>query len=232
MGWGSLEYGPPPGFTGGQVRGGRWKPLHYFYRAALMRDVFATCGALSTSQNGTSACYVSNHQAGLPFKGTVTLTGYDHFAKGASVTLIERPVQLVEGPGALSWFTAQLPAGNGTSIVATVHDDTGAVMSEHMVQLVKPQEMRVPEAKLTFKVADAANADGTIDVSVTSDQVALWVTLTTLAQGRFSDNVFLLPATTRVVQFIPFSPSTAASDLALLKSSLRIEDFSMYRPLA
>ena len=44
VGWGSLEYGPPPGFTPGQVRGGRWKPLHYFYKNALMTDVMATSG--------------------------------------------------------------------------------------------------------------------------------------------------------------------------------------------
>ena len=53
---GSLEYGPPPGFTAGQVRGGRWKPLHYFYKNSLMKDVMATCGDLARSKNGTSAC--------------------------------------------------------------------------------------------------------------------------------------------------------------------------------
>ena len=80
----------------------------------------------------------------------------------------------------------------------------------------------------------AANADGTIDIAVSSDKVALWVTLTTLAQGRFSDNAFLLPATTKTIQFVPNSPSpstSAAEDMRVLKESLRIEDFSMYRPL-
>ena len=105
-------------------------------------------------------------------------------------------------------------------------------MSEHMVQLAKPMDMRVPAAKVSFKVAPKANADGTIDIAVTSDKVALWVTLTTLAQGRFSDNAFFLPAATKTVQFVPFSPSTAADDLAVLQASLRVEDFSMYRPLA
>ena len=59
-------------------------------------------------------------------------------------------------------------------------------MSEHMVQLSKPMDMRVPITKLAFKVAAAANQDGSIDIAVTSDKVALWVVLTTLAQGRFS----------------------------------------------
>ena len=80
-------------------------------------------------------------------------------------------------------------------------------------------------------IADTANKDGTINIAVSSDKVALWVTLTTLAQGRFSDNVFFLPATTKTVQFIPFSSSTAADDHRSLTASLRVEDFSMYRPL-
>ena len=112
-----------------------------------------------------------------------------------------------------------------------MHDETGAVVSEHMVQLVTPEHIRVPAAKVSFKVAPKANADGTIDIAVTSDKVALWVTLTTLAQGRFSDNAFFLPAATKTVQFVPFSPSTAPFDLAVLQASLRVEDFSMYRPL-
>jgi hypothetical protein len=57
------------------------------------------------------------------------------------------------------------------------------------------------------------------------------VTLTTLAQGRFSNNAFFLPATTKTIQFLPFSPATASDDLQVLQASLRIEDFSMYRPL-
>ena len=236
VGWGSLEYGPPPGFTAGQVRGGRWKPLHYFYKSSLMKDVMATCGEHARSRNGTSACYVSNHGAGIPFTGTVPLTAYDHFGSGKAVgggkvVVASKPVVMAAGPGALEWFNAELPPGNTSSIISTVHDSEGKLMSEHMVQLVKPVDMRVPVTKLAFRIAPTTNTDGTIDITVSSDKVALWVTLTTLAQGRFSDNAFFLPATTKTVQFIPFSPSTAADDLHVLKASLRIEDFSMYRPL-
>lgn len=196
-----------------------------------MTDVMATCGDLSRSQNGTSACYVSNHGAGVTFEGTVTLTAYDHFGTGAGVVVMQKPLAMAAGPGALEWFNADLPPGNTTSIISTVRNAHGAVVSEHMVQLVKPMDMRVPAAKLSFTIADAANTDGTIDIAVSSDRVAVWVTLTTLAQGRFSDNAFFLPATKKTIQFIPFSPSTAADDHHVLQASLRIEDFSMYRPL-
>ena len=49
-GWGSLEYGTP---GAGQVVGGRWKPLHYWFRSYLYADVMATC-------DGEGLCFVRN----------------------------------------------------------------------------------------------------------------------------------------------------------------------------
>ena len=220
--------------------GGRWKPLHYFYKAALMTDVMATCGATAGPHGHATApdqnqCYLSNHRASRPFNGTVTLTEYDHFGNGTAKVVLHQQMALPEGPGAIEWFgpSEGLPAGNDSALISTVRDEAGAIVSEHMVQLVTPEHIRVPVAKLSFKVADKANADGTIDITVSSGKVvALWVTLTSTAQGRFSDNAFFLPAATKTVQFIPFSRSTSAEDLDTLKASLRVEDFSMYRSLA
>merc|ERR1712151_385605 len=48
-GWGSIEYGNP--HFPGQVIGGRWKPLQYWYRKSLFTDIVSTCG-----QDGW--CYV------------------------------------------------------------------------------------------------------------------------------------------------------------------------------
>ena len=112
-------------------------------------------------------------------------------------------------------------------------DETGVVVSEHMLQLVTPEHLCVQAAALSFRIADAANADGTIDIAVTSDKVALWVTLTSLAQGRFSDNAFFLPATSKTVRFVPFSSnaSAVADNMAALITSLRVEDYSMYRSM-
>ena len=80
VGWGSLEYGPAPAekaSSPGQLQGGRWKPLHYFYKQSLMTDVMATCGA-SANVHGhpeppnENQCFISNHRASRPFNGTVT----------------------------------------------------------------------------------------------------------------------------------------------------------------
>jgi hypothetical protein len=62
-------------------------------------------------------------------------------------------------------------------------------------------------------------------VSVTTDNAALYVTLTTLAQGRFSDNAFLLLAgETKTLEFVPF----VGFDLDQLRSTLRVEHVASY----
>eukprot|EP00039_Didymoeca_costata_P021562 m.2498 g.2498 ORF g.2498 m.2498 type:complete len:975 (-) comp2531_c0_seq1:113-3037(-) len=233
VGWGSLEYGPPPGFTSGQVRGGRWKPLHYFYKQSLMTDVMATCGAPAKQRGqkivpNITQCFVSNHRPSRMFNGTVTLTSYEHFGDGTGKVIFEKQMSLAEGPGPVEWFNVSTINGNKTATISTVKDEEGNVISEHMIQLVRPNSICVPAANVSFKIADKPNADGTVDITVVSDKVALWVTLTTYAQGRFSDNAFFLPATTKTIQYIPMS--SAVNDFDVLKQSLRIEDFSMYRP--
>ena len=160
VGWGSLEYGPAPGegSSPGQLQGGRWKPLHYFYKQSLMTDVMATCGVSANIHGRPQAadenqCFISNHRASRPFNGTVTLTSYSHFGDGTAKIFLHKDVALPEGPGAIEWFGPPqgiaLPLGNESSLIATVHDEGGAVVSEHMVQLVTPEHIRVPLAKLS-----------------------------------------------------------------------------------
>lgn len=59
---------------------------------------------------------------------------------------------------------------------------------------------------------DFANA-GTVPITLLSTHTALYVTLTTLAQGRFSDNAFI---------------AWGELDRALLRKSLRVESLSDY----
>jgi beta-mannosidase len=60
---------------------------------------------------------------------------------------------------------------------------------------------------------------------VTSDAVAPFVTLTSLAQGRFSDNAFLaLPGTT-TIRYVPFVTPT---DIDVLATTTRIEHMATY----
>jgi hypothetical protein len=51
------------GYTPGQVQGGRWKPLQYFYERYLFRDVLVAC-----SSDGR--CLVKNDNALAPVAAT------------------------------------------------------------------------------------------------------------------------------------------------------------------
>ena len=100
----------------------------------------------------------------------------------------------------------------------------GEVVNDNWMPMVEPKNMALPKASVGFAVADTANPDGSVDVTVTSDKFALYVTLTTLAQGRFSDNAFCMVGGSLKVQFIPVQ----GFELAELKSSLRVEHAAAY----
>jgi hypothetical protein len=114
------------------------------------------------------------------------------------------------------------------------------VVSRNVLPFQPPKSMRVPAASVTVEVGvPGAAHNGNVPITVSSNATALYVTLTTLAAGRFSNNVFLLGTPTEqqsgngvamaagvpftaVVSFEPwgfFGPA----QLALLKSSLRVD---------
>lgn len=94
IGWGSLEYGSQ-GFTPGQVSGGRWKPMHYFYKSSLMQDVMATCG-LKYHGHDEWVCYIKNDGV-KAFAGKVTLLGYSLLGDGTPTTVLEQDVNMQPG---------------------------------------------------------------------------------------------------------------------------------------
>ena len=131
------------------MQGGRWKPLHYFYKASLMTDVMATCGETANVHGHPTApdqnnCYLSNHRASRPFNGSVTLTSFDHFGDGTAKVILHKQMALPKGPGAIEWFGPPqgqaLPAGNESALISTVRDEAGGIISEHMVQLTTPEQ--------------------------------------------------------------------------------------------
>ena len=233
-GWGSIEYGSP---RPGQVLGGRWKPLQYFYRRSIFADVMATCG-------DGGACYVRNDRAGRPFEGSCTVASLE-FATGATKTLhtldLTGKSALAPGAGVTRFFTVDLSAVDAsthmlTASCAPVAADAatttscvraGAVgasgaadASLNEILLAPPAALALPPAAVTATVAQAANADGTVDVTLKANATALYVTLTTAAQGRFTDNAFAVTAAAaQVVQFVPFD----GFDKGELERTLRVE---------
>ena len=133
-------------------------------------------------------------------------------AVGPSHVTLESPSHVtLETP---SHVTLETPSHVGPEHV------TSRVISFNEIALAPPFAMRLPPASVTASAAQAANPDNSVNISLRTDRTALYVTLTTLAAGRFTDNAFALTADA-VVRFVPFGGG--AADLPLLRSSLRVE---------
>jgi hypothetical protein len=237
-GWGSIEYGTP---VPGQVPGGRWKPIHYLLRRSLFANVIASCGAVDPVQ-----CYVKN-DAPFPFMGTVNVS-LVVFATGKVTTLSSIPVSLDAGAGITQWFCAQsdspvavsassfepnackswasvLAAGGCTNssycmMTVVVYNQKDVDISTNELALTPPKDMKLPKPTINWSLSDTGV------ITLQSDAVAVYVTLTTLALGRFSDNTFLLlPSTKKIVEFFPYGDL----DLNTLKTTLRVEHAQMYQ---
>ena len=202
--------------------------MHKMFASHMFLDVMSACGLAGRS---SFVCYVSNARSGAPFTGTLTLTAID-LQSGASSVWATLPMAAPPGPGALAWGTpnATLPNATTTLLVARLQEEGAATpFDDHVVHLTAPLNLAVRRAAVAAAPAAQANADGSIDILLTSDAVAIFVTLTCAAPGRFSDNAFyLLPSAPRTVQWLPFEPGDPAANLALLTQTLRVEDHSAY----
>uniref|UniRef100_A0A7S0IZA9 beta-mannosidase n=1 Tax=Calcidiscus leptoporus TaxID=127549 RepID=A0A7S0IZA9_9EUKA len=225
-GWGSVEYGTP---VEGQVIGGRWKPLQYMYKRSVFQDVMAVCGA-------GGQCYVRNDLPGRAFDGVVEISALE-IASGGKRVLAKLQASLPAGPGATYFFNVNLTEISSATHILTAlcHAPTGApsgpaavtavgaagvdgVYSFNELPLAPPSALALPTATVTATAATSPNSDGSVNISVRTDRTALYVTLTTLANGRFSDNAFALTGSA-VLKFIPFG----LLNLSQLTKSLRVE---------
>ena len=201
--------------------GGRWKPLHYWYGKALFTDVFVTCGA------GGNCLVKNDNYAALA--GASLVVAKVAFATGAATPVYtDASLALGSGPGAGRFFAVDAAIdGHDFILHATVTAADGTtVLTDNWLPLLPPANWTsLPRAaRVTFAVAAAPNADGTVDIAVTADAFAAYVVLTTLAQGRFSDNAFCMPPGTTTVRYMPFFDT----DYDALVSSLRIEHAAAY----
>jgi len=215
-GWGSLEYGS---LVKGQVLGGRWKPLHYFFKRSLYSEVMATCGA-------EGKCFVKN-DAPKAFEGSCSIKALE-FASGKSRELKKlewKGDKALAGEGATQSFTVERVEPSRHLLLAECVDASSKVLSTNDIALAPPSSMQLPAAEVKFNVASELNEDGSVNVDVEADKTALYVVLTTLAQGRFSDNAFAMAPGKRTVQFLPIGQDKA--DVEELKKSLRVEHLQM-----
>ena len=204
-------------FTPGQILGGRWKPLHYWYKKSLFTRVFVTCG--------TGNCMVKNDASG-PLQGAALTVSKVEFATGVTTVLHSEPaLALPAGPGAAAFFTIDSGIdGSAFALRATVAAADGTMLTDNFIPLLPPVNWTLPRASVTFEVAPLPEKDGSINVKVTSDKVAAFVTLTTMAQGRFTDNAFFMAPGTVEVGFVPW----AEGQYEKLVETLRVEHMASY----
>ena len=193
-GWGSLEYG------------GRWKPHHYWYAKSLFRDVAAAC-------DRTGRCYVRNDRSHRSFAGAVTIDAVD-VATGRVRPLLSKPISLAPGPAVVERFSAPLGAVDATRTLCLIKcvDDAGVVVSSSELILARPADLRLPVARIKYKARGR-------EVVLETNATALFVVLTTRAQGRFADNAFALLPGRKTLEFLPFG----TFDAGLFAASLRVE---------
>ena len=81
---------------------------------------------------------------------------------------------------------------------------------------------------VTVQSINAGPDQSTAVIELSSNGLALFVVLTTLAPGRFKENAFVLrPNTQKMVSFVTLVNGSAV-DLSMLRKSLRVEHLSLY----
>ena len=131
--------------------------------------------------------------------------------------------------------------GLGRDVTADVPgDDITVIISDFFTSFVPPKQITsLPCGNpISFTVIDDDDGQlrntvngGAIGIDIRSPATALWVVLSTTAQGRFSDNAFMLrPNRTRRVEFYSWGGSgdDDGAIVAELKRSLRVESLSSY----
>ena len=198
--------------------GGRWKPLHYLYRKALFTKVFATCGV--------DQCMVKNdHFEAL--EGAALTVSKVSLATGVATEVISQAaLTLPPGPGSALFYPLGAPISGADYVLrATVTNASGAVLTDNWVPLLPPAGWTsLAHASLSMAIAPAPSADGSIAITLTCDTLCAYVVLTTLAQGRFSDNAFFLQPGDTTIAFVPW----ADAQYPILEESLRVEHMATY----
>jgi len=110
------------------------------------------------------------------------------------------------------------------------------VLATNTMLQAPPSQLAFSRAVQVTAVVGALAPDGSsipVTLSCSASGAALFVTLTTLAQGRFSENLLpILPAgSNTTVLFVPILAAGEGGlpmDAALLASSLRIDHLALY----
>lgn len=188
-GWGSLETASAVIPSGGQLLGGRWKPLHYALRDFLYRDFFLSCG-------DDARCFFRMDTVAFGSKTVVLrLSFVDVTNQGKRVLFSIQRVQA--NPFEITWFCAgnngtspctswaALAARSGLSLNSTLLE-VDIDSHSFMLPLVPPASMPLPDATISIK----QNGQKTF---IRSSDFAAWVFITAESCMPEENLLFLFP---------------------------------------
>eukprot|EP01079_Euglenida_sp_SAG-EU17-18_P009525 gene9525-250_t len=216
-GWGSLEYGSPqPGHViGGRWKPLHYLLASSGFKVfspadsvpnLAIKEIFATCGepadgsscpsdakhlCKQVNASTTGKWCLAKNDSPFPFAGHIEVSAVK-FSSGKSSVLSKLRLDMKPGPGAtvvfeVPWNPAKVDDTTHI-LVTTIYTSGGTVSSQNFIPQAPPRALGLPDADVSLVVSDSVNPDGSVDVAVSTDATALFVTLTTLAAGHFDSN--------------------------------------------
>ena len=241
-GWGLLEYGAKRG-QGGQSIGGRWKPIMHLLRQSLFRDVFVACGR-------DGKCYCKNDGL-MDFRGKVvietwsSLTGaiidnqsLDVSLEGGTSRTGESFLTTVEtlcrrfsnlNVGLTEWFDLNNNVTDLSDVVLlSLFNSNGSSIIENNVFLWSvPRDIRASYLTAKINIVEISMVENKVHVILESDQLALYVVVTTKESGTFDQNAFVMKSNVQVM--LTFLPSIHnLFDKVAFAEHLRVEHLGSY----
>jgi beta-mannosidase len=202
MSWSSVDYF------------GRWKALHYlarkFYAPVLVSgrenldagtiDIFVTSDRLE-KQTGNLTWAITDGEGNSLLQETMNVEIPARQSWQVKTLALKEHIQKLGANGFLTWLKLEV---------------AGDVVSENMVSLALPKELKLADPKFTTVVAETT--DG-FSVRVTSEKLALWTWLgLDKADATYADNFFhLQPGTPRTILVRPKSPLSRDQFVAALR---------------
>jgi len=192
--------------------------------AAVPAGTSLAISVLRTDVAQSSPQIVASWALGAPFAGPATVQRF--CADGKSFVnatadpcvswydLLEQHGCNVNGTNCLVMSEVVSPSSSSSS---SLH----AATSRFLTLLTTPGHLDLLPANVSASVEAAPAGSPAVNVTLVTDAPAILVQLTTLASGRFSENVLTLTAA--VPTTVSFRAFSSAVDVSLLKQSLRIE---------
>ena len=107
----------------------------------------------------------------------------------------------------------------------TVASSGGTAMSRSMPPLWKASIFSLPTAAVSHAVKHAPASSGSVKITLASNATAVYVVLSTLEQGLFDDNAFVLRPGAEHERTVELFGGTSS---AAVEALLRVEHLAMY----